>query len=328
MTTYLNSRGVCVAAAALGLLVQAGAAGAASPIPLDGNPAATQPSPGERVVISIGDERITADEFAAMISDLPPAARAAMGGPHRRAIVEDLLRAKMLAHEARRRGIDNSASFRRQMAVVRDQVLADMLRNQIAADIREADLRQYFDAHREDFCRFRVRHIVIRTPDSPLEPRRGRPQLTDAQARDLAATICRRVTEKAEDFAAVAARESDDPRAETNGGELPVFAPGGAIDPAIDRAAHTLSVGQVSEPIRTVYGYHIVKLEQRPIPPFEEVRAEVANALIPERMRSLLQELRRTLNVTLDESVVGTLPHRTLPTTLPVSPAPQTSGNP
>ncbi len=73
-------------------------------------------------------------------------------------------------------------------------------------------------------------------------------------------------------FAEVARRESEDPGSARNGGELPWFGPGRMV-PEFEKAAFELAAGQISRPVATAYGYHIIKNEgHRPLAPLDSIR--------------------------------------------------------
>jgi peptidyl-prolyl cis-trans isomerase SurA len=67
------------------------------------------------------------------------------------------------------------------------------------------------------------------------------------------------------DFATIAAKHSDDPSAKSNGGNLGYFTSMQMVYP-FETAAYTTPVGNISQPVRTKYGYHILKIEQSPLP--------------------------------------------------------------
>jgi peptidyl-prolyl cis-trans isomerase D len=82
------------------------------------------------------------------------------------------------------------------------------------------------------------------------------------------------------DFAALAAEQSDDKLSAKNGGDLGLFN-AGAMEKAFDDAASTLALGEVSNPVKSAFGYHLIKVtELAPgvVKPFDAVKAEVSKA--------------------------------------------------
>jgi peptidyl-prolyl cis-trans isomerase D len=123
------------------------------------------------------------------------------------------------------------------------------------APVSDAEISKYYDDHKDDFkrsstARFDVAYlpVSINAADSVA---------TLEHARQLRAEIM-----GGADFAEVAKRESKDPGSKDRGGELGTFRKGQMVA-AFDQAAFSLPVGQVSEPVQTQYGYHLIQVEER-----------------------------------------------------------------
>ncbi|MFJ8120030.1 peptidylprolyl isomerase [Bacillus mycoides] len=87
-----------------------------------------------------------------------------------------------------------------------------------------------------------------------------------------------------EDFAALAKQYSEDPGSKEQGGELPEFGPG-KMDPKFEEAAYKLEAGQVSDPIQSSYGYHIIKLtEKKELKPFDQEKDNIRKELEQKRL--------------------------------------------
>ncbi|QKH04983.1 peptidylprolyl isomerase [Bacillus cereus] len=94
-----------------------------------------------------------------------------------------------------------------------------------------------------------------------------------------------------EDFAALAKQYSEDPGSKEKGGELSEFGPG-EMDSKFEEAAYKLEAGQVSDPIKSSYGYHIIKLtEKKELKPFDQEKDNIRKEL--EQKRSQDQQWRQ-----------------------------------
>lgn len=123
-------------------------------------------------------------------------------------------------------------------------------------------IRAYWTAHPLEFTepgRARVRHVLIRAPEGSSR----------AEAKKRARRVRERIV-KGEDFAAVAKETSEDPTSAAKGGDLGEITRGGVVKEFGD-AAFSIPIGDVSEPVETRFGYHILRVDQR----------------TPERLRSL-----------------------------------------
>ncbi|QWH20771.1 peptidylprolyl isomerase (plasmid) [Bacillus mycoides] len=88
-----------------------------------------------------------------------------------------------------------------------------------------------------------------------------------------------------EDFAALAKQYSEDPGSKEKGGELPEFGPG-QMDPKFEEAAYKLEAGQVSDPIKSSYGYHVIKLtEKKELKPFDQEKDNIRKELEQKRLK-------------------------------------------
>ncbi|MDH4424151.1 MULTISPECIES: peptidylprolyl isomerase PrsA [Bacillus] len=88
-----------------------------------------------------------------------------------------------------------------------------------------------------------------------------------------------------EDFAALAKQYSEDTGSKEQGGEIPGFAPGQTVK-EFEEAAYKLDAGQVSEPIKTTYGYHIIKAtDKKELKPFDEVKDKIRKDLEEQRLQ-------------------------------------------
>jgi len=286
-------------------------------------PEATLPNvPPDRVILSVGEEKITAGEFAQFIETLPEQVRNQARGVARRQLAENLVKIKLLAQQARRDKTDQETLFKVQEAYQIDNLLAVYYLNNYlkTAKVSDEELRKYYDEHKQDYNTIRARHILIRYKGSrvPLKP--NQKDLTEEEALAQAQDIRKRLAAGA-DFAQVAQQESDDPGSAAKGGDLGEFHKGMMVAP-FDDAASTLPVGEISEPVKTPYGYHIIQVQSREAKTFEEVKDEIDKKLKPQLTEKLIADLRAKSAVTVDDSYFGPVPPAA-PPTMVTPPAPK-----
>jgi peptidyl-prolyl cis-trans isomerase D len=142
---------------------------------------------------------------------------------------------------------------------------------------READARKLYEERADVYDvpeQLRARHILIKVAQEASES-----EWAAAEAKALAALGRYR---DGEDFAALAQELSEDPGSKAAGGDLGLFRRGQMVA-AFETAAFALEPGEVSEPVRTVYGYHLILAEERREAEqrsFEQVRDELARELL------------------------------------------------
>jgi peptidyl-prolyl cis-trans isomerase C len=272
------------------------------------NPATTSSVPPDKVVLTIGEQRMTAGEFEQLIDALPEQVRVAARGPNKRQFAEQLVRIKILSQEARKRKLDETPLVQQQIELQKDTLLANALFADMTANVKvdEATERQYYGEHKSEYETVHTRHILIRMKGSPLTQRAGKQELTEEEALAKAQELRKKLLAGG-DFAALAKTESDDATSGANGGDLGSFKHGQMVA-EFDQAAFGLPVGQVSEPVKTRYGYHLIKVEQHDTKTFDEVKSDLEKKMRPELARSAVENLRRQTPVILDDGFFGPAP--------------------
>ncbi len=169
--------------------------------------------------------------------------------------------------------------------------------------VSEAELRDYYQNQLHRFGTQEQRlasHVLIEVPEnSAADAEKQAKQKIDALAAEIAAGKA---------FAEVATQSSDDIGSKAVGGDLG-WIEAGNMEPAFEAALFALEAGQVSAPVRTAQGYHLI--EAREIRPaalrsFDEVRAELDAELIEDRRVTRFSNLQDKLYDTLDQTS-GTL---------------------
>ena len=261
--------------------------------------------PPDRVVVVAGDLKITAAQFDQIIDALPEQYRATARGSGRKQFADNVVRIAVLAQEGKRRKLDESSAYRTQSMFEDANILANMTYEEIGknAKVDEADVRKYFEAHKAEFEQLRARHILIRVQGSPAAVRPGQKDLTEAEALAKAQDLRKRI-EAGEDFAQLARKESDDTGSGANGGDLGFFRHGQMV-PSFEQAAFALQPGDLSEPVKSPFGYHVIKVEAKESKSFEDVRPELERRMRPEQAQKTLEELQKKSQVVLDPDFFG-----------------------
>ncbi|MBU1041004.1 MAG: SurA N-terminal domain-containing protein [Proteobacteria bacterium] len=165
--------------------------------------------------------------------------------------------------------------------------------------VSDEDIKKDYDAGIENFkhpAQMQARHILLLVqPSAPQEVA----DKAQAQIKDIQAQL-----KKGASFEALAKKYSQDPVSAAKGGELPWFSQGTMVKPFED-AALTLKPGQVSEPVRTQYGWHIIKLMgNRPAGtvPFDQVKDDIKKRLAEEKASEKSNEI---LDQSMDQIAAG-----------------------
>jgi|SRR5579872_96311 len=268
----------------------------------------TAPVPPDKVVLTIGEEKLTAAEFDQMVDALPEQYRKAARGPNKRQFAEQIVRVKIMSNEARKRKLDQSPALQRELELQKENLLANALFQDMTANaqIDDATAHQYFEQHKAEYETVHARHILVRVKGSPLPAQPGKKELTDEEALAKAQEVQKKLL-AGEDFAALAKSESDDVRSAANGGDLGSFKREQMV-PQFTQVAFSLPVGQLSEPVKTQFGYHLIKVEQHDVKAFDDVKPELEKRIRPELARSAVENLQKQTPVVMDEGFFGPPP--------------------
>jgi peptidyl-prolyl cis-trans isomerase C len=261
--------------------------------------------PPDTVVLAIGSEKITRAQFEAFIAALPDQLKMAASGPQKRHFIEQYAELEALAQEARNRKLDQKPAVQKLIALQTDQVLAQQLYQDVAAGVKadDAAMLAYYDQHKADFEEIKARHILIRFKGSPVPARTGEKDLTEEEALAKAKDLREKIV-KGADFAAIAKAESDDTGSGSNGGDLGSFGHGRMVK-EFEQAALKLPIGEVSEPIKTQFGYHIIQVESRGTKNFNEVKAQIQAKLKPELTKKAVDQVKSQTTVTINSDYFG-----------------------
>jgi peptidyl-prolyl cis-trans isomerase C len=275
------------------------------PAALWGQPAAA-PKPADPVVLTVGSEKITKSMFDQIIGTLSEQQQAQLQSPEaRRSLAEQVAELKIMAQEGRTRKLDQSPAVKAKIALETDQMIANEVFKALVADTKpaEADVLAYYEKNKDTWTQATARHILIRMKGSPVPVREGQKDLTEDEALAKVKELRVKIVGGAS-FADLAKAESDDKGSGENGGDLGSFGPGQMV-PEFDETAFKIPVGQVSDPIKTQYGYHLLLVEKRGSKSLEDARAEIEQKLKPEMGQKAVDALKGKTPVVYDETYFG-----------------------
>lgn len=256
----------------------------------------------DAVVLTVGDQRFTREQFENLILALPPQLQAAARGPQKREFAQQIAELFAVAGEAEKRKLDAQPELRMRLKYQRDNVLAGYLYQRMVAEahVDAAEVEKYYNENKNSFEEVTARHILVRFKGSQVPARKDVPELSEEEALKKATALKARLA-AGEKFEELAKAESDDTGSGAGGGSLGTFGRGQMI-PEFEQSAFTLPIGQVSEPVKTAFGYHLIFVESRKEKTLDEVKDEIAEQLKPMVAREQLKALTESKGVTLNET--------------------------
>ncbi|WP_237481924.1 peptidylprolyl isomerase [Lichenibacterium dinghuense] len=235
-----------------------------------------------KVLATVNGSDITEDDVRIATADLGPALPQQLQGPQREAYVLDyLIDLKLAAGQAAQEKLGDNPEFAKKMAYYHDKVLMEDLLGNIAktAVTPEAEKKVYDDAAKAQppETEIHARHILVPT---------------EAEAKAALERV-----KKGEDFAKVADEVSKDPGSQ--GGDLGWFTKDKMV-PEFAAAAFKLEPGQVSDPVKSEFGWHVIKVEgkrEKAFPPFDQVKDQVARYVAQKAQSDDISKLREQAKI-------------------------------
>lgn len=266
------------------------------------------PPDPDKVVITIGNEKITEQQFEDLVEGLPENYRQAARGPQKRAFADQIVQATLLSQEAEKKKLDQDPKLKETLNYQRKVILANAAFQAMQKDVKvdDAAVEKYYNDHKVDYEVIKAKHILIRVKGAPMQARPGKPELTDEEALAKAQEIRKRLL-AGEDFAAIAKVESDDSGSGAQGGELGEFKKGMMVPP-FEQAAFAAKVNEVTEPVKTPFGYHLIVVESHVTKSLAEAKPDIETKLRPQLAREEWEAMRKSATVNMDDTFFGPSP--------------------
>ncbi len=150
--------------------------------------------------------------------------------------------------------------------IIEDLIIEEKLRAKVTAEdvAAEDEVRAYYERHKDDYAETRVQHILTKQSERANELSNQLQAASKGQVDAL--------------FKRLASRFSEDPSTARKGGDLGYSTLERFLKPFADAAAR-LKEGEVSDPVRTEFGYHVIRVVDRRVKSFEDVKDEIQKRL-------------------------------------------------
>ncbi|MEP9366094.1 peptidylprolyl isomerase [Xanthobacter sp. VNH20] len=261
-------------------------AAAAAPAVPAGTPA------GDAIVATVNGTPIRASEVAIAEEDIGPGLPQVQGEARREYVLSFLTDMTLLAKAAEAQKLDQTADFKMRMDYSRTKALMEAL---MSAEAKKAVTEEAKKATYDEFVKaskpeteVRARHILVDT---------------EAKAKEIAAKA-----KAGEDFAKLAKENSKD--SAEDGGDLGYFTKEQMV-PEFADAAFKLEKGQISDPVKSQFGWHVIKLEDKrtkPVPTYDQVSDQIDQYLIRKAQGDLVTKLRAEAKIERATPPAGATP--------------------
>jgi peptidyl-prolyl cis-trans isomerase C len=232
--------------------------------------------------IKVSEVRMATDDIIGQLPDLPPKLRY----PY---VVEYLIERHLLAQYAVKEGIADTDEYKRRLALYQAKALRDAyIFQKVRPQVTEEEMKLTYDeeaAKLQQTERVRARHILVGT---------------EKEAKDILARLAK--GEKFEDLAKQFSLDGS----KDYGGDLGYFTAPEMV-PEFSKATFALKVGETSQPVKTDFGWHIIRLEDRKMgaaQPYDQVKSAIRNVLLRKKIAETMDRIRKASKVEiLDEDL-------------------------
>lgn len=170
-------------------------------------------------------------------------------------IVDELIGQELILKEAKEKKYEDEAEFKEELEIATETLLRQYAVKKLFDKVKvtEEDLTKYYEENKEKFktpLKVRVKHILV---DDKKKANNIREEILNGE----------------KDFESAAKEYSTCPSAE-NGGDLGEVGPGQMVS-EFEKAMFSAAVGKVSQPVKTQYGYHLLKVDERKEPVYRDL---------------------------------------------------------
>ncbi len=235
----------------------------------------SKPKNKANVVATIGNEEISLDEVKAFVAEVPQLAEVPFEQVYPN-ILEMMINDQVITKGAKRYNIPEDPQIKKMIKMATDQIIAQAyLAKEMEKALTEADIRSAYEEEVKNFKpeeEIHARHILV---------------LTEKQAQDILIQL-----KAGADFGLLADQKSIDKNAPQ--GDLGYFTREMMI-PEFAEAVFAMKKGELSGPVKTAYGWHIIQVEdRRPTQPpaFEQVREQMQRIAVEKKVPEILAQER------------------------------------
>ncbi len=245
----------------------------------------------QTVLANIGSKVITSSDFTERLKQLSPQYQAMVRTDEdKKTMLDALVKEQLIVQEAKERNLDKEKAIQARISMIVDQILLEeMIKNVRESQLKpsEAEAKNYYDQHKSEFTaleRVKVAHILVKE---------------QAQAELVLAQL-----KKGTDFSQLAREVSLDTNSGKAGGEMGYFSKGEMV-PEFEKAAFALTTpGQLSGPVKTAFGYHLIKLIDKKTAgekSFEEAKADIERIVEKNKFDQWLESLKKKWHVKIND---------------------------
>lgn len=245
--------------------------------------ATTETKPSGPVLAEVGGTTITVASFNKEMENLPPYLKPMTEtADGKKEMLETMIIRELILQEASKDGIENTPAVKEKLDELKKRLVVEAyLKKKVEeqAKVSDEDLKKFYDQNKEKFKtgdQVKASHILLKA---------------EKEAKDVLAQV-----KAGGNFEELAKKFSTDGAA-SKGGDLGWFSKGSMI-PEFEKVAFTMKEGQISDVVKTKFGYHIIKLTGKRAAgerTFDDVKEQIKTSMLPGKQQEVFQKLKEDL---------------------------------
>jgi peptidyl-prolyl cis-trans isomerase C len=231
---------------------------------------------------------ITTDDYQKALASVPPQSKAQLANPdEKKRFVNMLVDREILTQEAKKAGMDKDPVFLGEVEQAKKEILVSMMAQKLNKEkVTDEAIHSYFNKNIKDFQLIHAAHILVKTEE---EAKKIKKELSSGG-----------------NFEELAKKYSTDTSNAQRGGDLGFFNRKQMVKPFAD-LAFTLKPNEMGGPVKTQFGFHLIKVLEVKNPKFEELTQENARAIRGEVLNSEIEKMKAAGKVKLNQDALQKL---------------------
>jgi peptidyl-prolyl cis-trans isomerase C len=266
--------------AAMPVLAQAAAEKPKEPTPA---PAAAGEDRAKQVLAKMGDKVVTVGDIEEELSKIPPQFISHFSDPQRKQqYIQSMVDRMVFAEEAKAKGFMEREDVKKKIDSYVERILYSEYLKTLTEGITvtDAEAAKYYEEHKNEFMapeKIKVKHILVKSEE---------------EAANIKSEL-----DKGADWDELAKKYSTDKNNAARGGDLGYISRG-RMAKEFDEGAFSLEIGKIGGPVKTQFGYHLIKMEDKKpaeLQTLEQVDKQVRNKLLGLKREQKMEEMRKGL---------------------------------
>lgn len=234
---------------------------------------------------NVNGTSITTEDYKKNMAQVPPQMKGQFSTlEEKKKFLNMIVDREVLSQEAKKSGMDKDPAYLEEVELAKKEILVNIMAQKLNKDkVSDEAIKAYFNKNNKEFQLVHASHILVKTEEEAQKIKK-----------ELAA---------GGDFAELAKKYSTDPGSGSKGGDLSFFSRKQMV-PAFSDLAFKLKPGEMGGPVKTQFGYHLIKVLEVKNQKFEELTQENTRTIRTAIINDEIEKLKSKGKVTINEEAL------------------------